>query len=68
MRELGVDDPTKIKADLAELARLRTEREKADREKMTREQQLQADLEKERKTREELEAKLLMLMSHGPKD
>jgi len=58
LRELGVDDPTKVKADLAELARLRTEREKADREKMTREQQLQADLEKERKTREELEAKL----------
>ena len=58
LKELGVDNPDSVKAQLAELAKLKGDREKADREKLSREQQLIADIEKERKARTDLEAML----------
>ena len=57
LKSIGVDSPEKVKADLEELKHLREESEKSNREKMTREQQLQSDLEKERTRYAELEAK-----------
>lgn len=58
LKTLGVDSPDKVKADLEELKRLREESEKIKRQTMSREEQLQADLEKERARIAELETKL----------
>ena len=58
LKELGVENPEVIKNERAELARLKAEKDKADRDKLTREQQLEADLKKEREQRAALEAKL----------
>ena len=58
LKELGIEDPEKHKAEREELSKLRTEREKAERAKLSREQALQADLAKERQQREAIEAQL----------
>jgi hypothetical protein len=58
LKAIGYESPEKAKADFEELKKLREEREKAEREKMTELQRIQADLEAERKMRSELEAKL----------
>lgn len=58
LRELGIDDPKTLETEREELRRLREEREAAAREKLTKEQRLEADLQVERKKREALEAEL----------
>lgn len=58
LAELGVKSPEELQAERKRLAELQAEREKAEREKMTREEQLAKDLEAERAKRAKLEAEL----------
>lgn len=53
----GTDDQEKIKADLAELADLRAKRDEKRRAEMSENDKLKEDLAKERKAREDAEAK-----------
>lgn len=63
--EYGTDDPVKVqairaarKSDLDEFQKLKREQAERDRAQMTREQQLNADLEAEKKARAELQTQL----------
>lgn len=57
-RELGIETPDKLKAEREELQKLKDEQEKAKREKLSREEQLNADLEAERAKRAKAEQDL----------
>lgn len=58
LKELGISDPADAKAKLAAFEELKAKQDQANREKMSREEQLQADLEREREARKDLETKL----------
>jgi len=61
LADLGITEPSKHKAAMDELAKLRAEKEERERESMTREQALDADLAKEREKSTALEKQLLEL-------
>jgi hypothetical protein len=58
LKELGIDNPEKLTAERAEHAKLKEEREKREREKLSNEERLKADFEAEKAKREALEVQL----------
>jgi len=68
LRELGIEDPKSLETERAELRALREAREKAEREKLTKEQKLEADLEAERQKREALETQLRQVKTESVYD
>lgn len=68
LRELGIEDPKSLETERAELRTLREQAEQAEREKLTKEQKLEADLEAERRKREALETQLRQVKTESVYD